>query len=104
MNLKTAASTLSVDISALTEEGVRTAAAEAIRAAHPDCGGDAELAPQQIKLAKKARDLLLKHLGSGSPTGKRTCPTCNGKGHLRVTGKFKATECPRCGGEGVIEI
>lgn len=104
MNPKRAAELLSVDLSVATAESVNTAAAEAIKACHPDHGGDPVEAASKIAKAKTARDVLTHHLAQGHPPGMRECPVCNGKGSLKVRGAFKATECPRCHGEGVIKL
>ncbi len=84
MNPKRAAEILSLDLEDATVESVGTAAAQAIRAAHPDAGGDPETAPDQIKLAKQCRDVLIAHLNKGFTPGKRECPACKGRGELVV--------------------
>lgn len=105
MQVRKAAETLGVPIlAATTEEEVRSLANDAIRAAHPDNGGDPELAPAQLKKAKLARDVLLQHLAAGHAPGKQECPLCKGEGQLKVRGSFKAQDCPRCKGEGVVGI
>lgn len=104
MNPKRAAEVLSVDLETATVEDVRSATADAIRAAHPDNGGDPALASIQLKRAKTARDVLLRHLASGLPSGKKECPLCDGSGQLKVRGAFKAQDCPRCKGEGVVNL
>lgn len=42
--------------------------------------------------------------GAKPGTGRKTCPTCNGSGHVSQGGGMFAfsRECPRCGGEGTI--
>ena len=105
MNVRKAAELLDVPILASTsEEEVRALANDAIRAAHPDNGGDPDLAPGQIRRAKLARDVLLRHLASELPQGKQECPLCGGSGYLKVRGSFKAQKCPRCKGEGVVNL
>lgn len=103
MHPNKAAEVLGVDLATATETQVRSAAASAMAAAHPDSGGDPELAPGQIALAKNARDVLVRHLQSGAPPGKRACPVCQGKGRIRAGG-FKALECPRCKTECWVDL
>lgn len=102
MNVRKAAELLGIPVLALTtEEEVRERAGDALRASHPDNGGDPELAPAQIAAAKLARDVLLRHLASDIPAGKQECPACKGTGHLKARG-FKPHPCPRCRGEGLV--
>lgn len=103
MKLKSAAQLLSVDLDSATPESIKAAANAAIRSAHPDNGGDPALAPDQIRRAKEARDLLLGHVSFQLTPGLQKCPTCKGTGRLRGKG-FAPHECPTCGGDGEIPI
>jgi len=82
---------LKVKEGASTEEVV-DAWREAVRNAHPDRGGDGDVAR-----LKKARDVLsTKTVGTGPAN---TCPTCAGRGHVRNKrgGKIR---CNACNGTG----
>lgn len=103
MRVRKAAELLGVEPDATSADEVRSRAAEALRLAHPDNGGDPALASVQIKRAKVARDVLLKHLESPDPT-RRECPACEGTGELIIRGAFKPRPCPRCKGSGWVDL
>jgi len=68
-----------------TEEAVRAAYADKVKADHPDHGG----AGIGLAALKKARDDMLSR-----PTRKAPCRVCNETGWVR-TGGFKPERCPR---------
>lgn len=103
MRAYTAATLLNVEADNTSPEEVRARAAEAIRLAHPDNGGDPQVAAAQIKRAKAARDVLLAHLESPDPT-RRECPVCAGTGELSSKAAFKTQKCPRCKGSGWVDL
>ena len=60
----------------LTEERVRKAYGEVVRADHPDHGGSACLRPAKLKAA---RDMLLRQVAAAACV--TTCQRCNGNGY-----------------------
>ena len=103
MRPDTAATRLGLELTGLTEPQIVKAAAGAIAKAHPDNGGDPELAPDQIANAKKCRETLIAHVRNGVPDGFQNCPVCSGKGYVRAAGWLR-TECPKCKGEGIVRL
>lgn len=85
-------------IRALGEPAVRAAYAAALKAAHPDHGGDAETAASRIKHIVKARDTLLALFTKETEEKFPACIQCGGRG--TVPGAFGARTCSACDGTG----
>lgn len=72
----------------LAPEVVRAAYAAAVKAEHPDHGGEGT----RLQLLKDARDTLL------CPSDIGSCKLCRGAGKVR--GRFGAQACTACKGTG----
>jgi DnaJ-class molecular chaperone len=83
---------LGVHLTGLIEYDVREAFRAAIRAVHPDAGGNAAAAPERLKELRAARDMLLRWLEQAP---KATCKECGGSGY--VMGSLAVKPCSRCG-------
>lgn len=93
MKLLNAIRLLRIDIGDMNEAFVRRRAAEMLRQAHPDHGGDGS----QIGKIKLARDVLLRHLEDLAAVTK--CSVCDGEGRVK-TPRGPSKDCPTCGGSG----
>lgn len=83
-----------------TESDVKSAFNRAVRLSHPDTGGGLGNAAQNIERAKKARDLLLRRVGTAD-LNDGTCDTCKGTGSVRArTNMFVTITCKPCKGSG----
>lgn len=78
---------------------IRTAAAAALREAHPDTGGGDD-AGARIAAIREARDRLLCLVESEQAEAKIACAACGGRGSLGGAGFSTVYECRACGGTG----
>lgn len=102
MRARQAADIFQLDLETLDVGAITRAFADATRAAHPDNGGDPDLAPAQIEKAKLARKTLTAYMAArerGMPAGADVCRICDGKGTVRSM-KLQPITCPSCRGEG----
>jgi DnaJ-class molecular chaperone len=90
---------LSIDDPHSVEE-VNAAYREVVSKAHPDKGGSADDAAETIKVAKAAREFILRNLNNFPALKPVECNRCAGRGRL-LRGAFHCIECPKCEGEGV---
>lgn len=84
-----------------TSADVKSAAASALRAAHPDSGGAGDAATQ-IAAIKKARAAAMANADTGGDAEYVACPRCNGTG-TRPDGAYGRKTCIACGGDGVVK-
>jgi DnaJ-class molecular chaperone len=86
------------------EADVKTAAASAIKAVHPDLfEGDTAESAARIESYKAARDYLLKELRAGGGGTMETCRRCKGKGVRPAVNGFGHEACKACDGAGLVK-
>lgn len=86
------------------ETAVKSAAATAIKAVHPDLfDGDTAESAARIESYKAARDYLLKELRAGGGGTMETCRRCKGKGVRPAVNGFGHEACKACGGAGLVK-
>lgn len=87
-----AALALGLVLDGISEEEVRKAYRAAARAAHPDAGGDPDLAASKLLAAENARGTLLAWIAERPAP---ECGACGGTGFVR-SGTFSSRACPYC--------